>query len=230
MVTAVAFGMLDAPLGRDRLSPALLAQAGGMGAARAETFLAGRALLAELMFKVFNRATLPEMTLLAGGKPVFTDAVQPFFNLSHSADRLLVAVSDRGPVGCDIEIDRQRRRLLSIARQYFSAKENDWLNAQCSLQTAFWQLWCQREALVKQTGEGVLMMNAVALNPDAKTFLSQSTALRLCHTANEGCLAALALPDTNDAIQHWGVNAQNNRLEMLPALDWQRFYPASESA
>lgn len=189
------------------------------------TFLAGRALLAELMHQLFNQPLLPEIVICPQGKPAFADPALPFFNLSHSGDRLLAVVSESGPVGCDIEIDRQRRGLRRLASEVFTAAENQWINHHPSAQTAFWQLWSLREALLKQRGQGVWGMSNIRLYPMQQAFLSPDQASRLYLTAVDSSLIVLALPEPSDEIPHWQLTSQQGRLERAAELNWQCYRP-----
>jgi len=196
-----------------------------MGVRRAATFLAGRALLAELMFLLFNQPMLPEIIMSTSGKPVFTDPSLPYFNLSHSGDRLVVVISDFGPVGCDIEINRQRRGLTALAAEFFSPAENQWLKTHPSPQTAFWQLWCLREALLKQRGEGIWAMPSIQHNPVQHTFSAECKGAHLLIRSTETLILSVALPAMADQLQHWCLNADKSQLEKGAELSWQQFKP-----
>lgn len=79
------------------------------------------------------------------------------FNLSHTNDRGLLAVTRAGEVGADIEsIDRQVDR-AGIAGRFFSCAEADELAAlPVELQPeAFCNLWTRKEAWLKATGVGI---------------------------------------------------------------------------
>ena len=230
-VTAIATATLQAELDTRRLSPALLVEAEQMGAKRAATFLAARALLAELLSQLFDCATLPAIVIHPGGKPAFVDNALPFFNLAHSGNQLLVAVSDAGPVGCDVEIIRARRGTSALAEAFFSAEENQWLKKQADPLTAFWQLWCQREALLKQQGQGIWSMANVSLQPQQRTFSTTSLCnkkfnkpdqdLQLYHAVNHHAIFALAVPAKVNDIQQWNFSSENNQLIEASPQDWQ---------
>ena len=55
------------------------------------------------------------------GKPFLVgDYIGPHFNLSHSGDLALVAVTEAGPVGVDVEYKRPIRDWQSVAKRFFS--------------------------------------------------------------------------------------------------------------
>lgn len=92
------------------------------------------------------------------GKPSLADAAL-HFNLSHSADTLLIAVADFTDIGVDIEIIRARGSLGSLARRCFSQRE---FQAWCLLapdqqEINFYRLWTKKEAFVKAVGRGIAL-------------------------------------------------------------------------
>jgi 4'-phosphopantetheinyl transferase len=79
------------------------------------------------------------------------------FNLSHSHDWVVLAVSSIGPVGIDVESHERKNNLSGIARRFFSADENISLtnldNAQWMEQ--FFAIWTLKEAHAKALGCGL---------------------------------------------------------------------------
>ncbi|MDN0086185.1 4'-phosphopantetheinyl transferase superfamily protein [Yersinia nurmii] len=144
------------------LSAALLDQA--PNGKRRDAWVAGRVLLAQQV----GQRPLREMIITASGKPTFRCAQLPHFNISHSGDFVFVAVSDKGPIGCDIEVIRPRSAAIEIAQHYFGEAEYLWLAAQPAenVMMAFWRLWTAREALLKQRGLSVWQMRSIALKPE----------------------------------------------------------------
>ncbi len=80
-----------------------------------------------------------------------------FFNLSHSADRLVLAISRHEAIGVDIECSNKSRRVLQIADRYFSPTEVIDLEAlpHASQLTRFYDLWTLKEAYIKACGLGL---------------------------------------------------------------------------
>ncbi len=94
---------------------------------------------------------MEDITYGAHGKP---EVKGLFFNLSHSHDYILCAVSDH-PVGCDIEkIGLLRPKL---ANRYFTDYEVDYLNQYGDIEKedAFYRIWTMKESYVKMMGEGI---------------------------------------------------------------------------
>jgi len=96
-----------------------------------------------------------------GGKPFIAspESADPLhFNVSHSGDATLVALSLDGPVGVDLEpADRRPRDLMAVARRYFHPRETKHLEAlaEPEQQRAWMRIWTIKEALLKAEGGGL---------------------------------------------------------------------------
>ena len=89
------------------------------------------------------------------GKPYFPQLPQFSFSLSHSKSRCLCLVSDDGQrLGCDVEQLRPLPHWEKLAKRFFHPREVDWLSRQQQPETAFFRLWCEKEAALKATGAG----------------------------------------------------------------------------
>ncbi len=79
------------------------------------------------------------------------------FNLAHSGEAALVAVSRDAAVGVDVEQPRPLKDLLAMARIVFHPEEIAQLEALEPFQReeAFFECWVRREALVKGLGLGL---------------------------------------------------------------------------
>lgn len=97
--------------------------------------------------------------LSENGKPRLANetATDLEFNLTHSADLMLMAVTRGGPVGVDVERIRPMDDGLSIAKRFFSDHEATWLKSLSAEERdpAFFRLWTRKEALLKATGDGI---------------------------------------------------------------------------
>ncbi len=81
------------------------------------------------------------------------------FNLSHSGDLALIAISGRGAVGIDIERLDRRIEHLDLAEQFFSPAERAALRSLPpevdAITEGFFNAWTRKEAYLKATGHGI---------------------------------------------------------------------------
>lgn len=109
------------------------------------------------------------------------------FNLSHTGDRLLVAVSDMADIGVDIEAVRPRRTLDSLAERCFSKNEYEaWRQLAVGERLmVFYRLWTKKEAFVKAVGRGI------------------AVGVERCEFALETGGSLVAVPDEYGPIGRW---------------------------
>lgn len=81
----------------------------------------------------------------------------PRFNLTHSHDLALVAVTCQREVGVDLEHVNPKRDEMRLARRFFHASETAYLEtlARPERLAAFYRAWTRKEAYVKAIGEGL---------------------------------------------------------------------------
>lgn len=81
------------------------------------------------------------------------------FNLSHSGELALVAVTRLGPVGVDLEIARPLEDLLDLARRNFCLGEYESLAGlrETERLEGFYRCWTRKEAYVKAIGSGLAL-------------------------------------------------------------------------
>jgi 4'-phosphopantetheinyl transferase len=81
------------------------------------------------------------------------------FNLSHSGEIVLVAVTRSTPVGVDVEQIRPISDMDQIAARFFSASERQDLDSLSGSERvdAFYRCWTRKESVIKAYGEGLSM-------------------------------------------------------------------------
>lgn len=93
------------------------------------------------------------------GKPHLSKDAQSNieFNLSHSYERAMVAISKRQPVGVDIEYIRPTDDIASLAKRYFSPKEYQQFTElpKEKMLLGFFNAWTRKESYIKAIGEGL---------------------------------------------------------------------------
>ncbi|NKB70628.1 MAG: 4'-phosphopantetheinyl transferase superfamily protein [Candidatus Latescibacteria bacterium] len=113
------------------------------------------------------------------GKPELAPPAAPplHFNLSHSHNLALYALTRDRLVGVDLEFIRPRVSIDQIARRFLAPAEQDALQAisPADRTRAFFTCWTRKEAYLKARGEGIMRgldRFAVSLQPNAPALLS----------------------------------------------------------
>lgn len=117
----------------------------------------------------------------ASGKPRIVDA-ELEFNLSHSGERALVAITHGGPIGVDVEaIDP--RAAESVSRRFLSAAEHEALMATAGALRvgAFFRCWTRKESFIKALGDGLAFP---LIGFDVAIEEHVGNALLRCHVAS----------------------------------------------
>lgn len=124
-----------------------------------DQFIIGRGILRCILARYLN-CTAQEIKFEYGeyGKPtiVFPET-ELQFNLSHTSQLALYAISLAKPVGIDIEEVNSRVDAASIAQRYFAASEYEELQnlSDDTRLEGFFNVWTRKEAIVKALGAGL---------------------------------------------------------------------------
>ncbi|MCD7757781.1 MAG: 4'-phosphopantetheinyl transferase superfamily protein, partial [Clostridiales bacterium] len=116
--------------------------------------VAGRWLLGQLLAEHCpDLSRPPRLDYGWQDKPLLADAPDVGFNLSHSGPWAVCALC-AAPVGVDIQEERPLRRNLL---RRFAPAEQTLLESlpEAERQSAFYDLWCLKEAFCKCTGDGL---------------------------------------------------------------------------
>lgn len=142
-------------------------------------------LAAELLMRYgFQAEGLDEYPLGYGenGKPYIQGRSDIFFNLSHSEERVMCAVSGRD-VGCDVE--KVTEIDLEIARRFFYGSEYERIAREQTLSRrydTFFRLWTLKESFMKATGLGMaLPLDAFQIHIGDRISLRQSVSGEIWH-------------------------------------------------
>lgn len=89
------------------------------------------------------------------GKPYIKNNPNLHFNISHTKDMIVCAVSEKS-IGVDIETVRPTYN--RIAEKFFSVKEQEYIfKSKDGQDVRFCEIWTRKEAYVKWIGKGMLM-------------------------------------------------------------------------
>lgn len=152
----------------------------------------------------------------AQGKPFLPDHTLAF-NLSHSCDLAVLAVSQAGPVGIDVEFIDRKADIAGLAQTCLTDSEQAVLDVLPDTARAarFFAFWTAKEARMKLTGEGMSLppreivldlqdgLPIGYLRPDhpatQATFLDIGVPAALCCLAMEQGPAPLVTPPQKGA-------------------------------
>lgn len=135
----------------------------------------------------------------AHGKPFLKDNKDGIqFNASHSGELGLLAITDIGPLGVDIERYRKNMLTEKFARRFFSLSEVKSFLAlpQSQKEAGFFNCWTRKEAFIKALGLGLAMPLkdfTVTLIPEEKAALKEIKNLN--ENVNNWLIKDIPLPD-----------------------------------
>lgn len=171
-----------------------------------DRYIAARGMLRETLagYLAVDPAVLKFVSGPYGKPALLDDALH--FNISHTADSVLIAVANFADIGIDMEAVKLRRNFDSLAQRCFSDREyQGWCELPAELQAgAFYRLWTKKEAFVKAVGRGIAL------------------GLEQCEFAL-GCGGQLvAIPDEYGPASTWLVHELDVDGTVAPALDYRR--------
>lgn len=109
------------------------------------------------------------------GKPFLADQGL-FFNLSHTGNKFVIAVSNCSEIGIDLEQHKSRASLPGLVEKCFSEQEKAyWITLSKEQKTSmFYRFWVRKEAFVKAVGRGIALgLDQCVVNPyEQNCFLS----------------------------------------------------------
>ncbi len=123
-----------------------------------ETFILTHGLLRELLGeKIGKNPDKIQFSYNSFGKPTLLNE-KYFFNISHTKNFFAIALSDKVPVGIDIENINRDIEWQPIVNSYFTQNEKNWItNFPDDIQkNAFYTIWTRKEAVLKALGVGIV--------------------------------------------------------------------------
>jgi 4'-phosphopantetheinyl transferase len=92
------------------------------------------------------------------GKPYLKDFPGVEFNLSHSENKAVCAITLNTPLGVDIEYSKPERKMdiFSIAERFFSSQDIESLRSAKDPMPLFFMIWTRKEASIKCKGAKLL--------------------------------------------------------------------------
>lgn len=161
----------------------------------AQAGMLGKILLRRELMKIYPTSTdiLEQISYSRFRRP-FLENVPLDFNISHSGNVVVCAVSTSGRIGVDVEI-LQAVELSYLAPQM---QETEWQEIQAApdIYRSFFYHWTRKEALLKANGKGLhLPMNAIAVHNNSAVIEEEKWYLSELNLGNEVvCHLATACP------------------------------------
>ena len=132
----------------------------------------------------------------SSGKPFLHDTTAPlYFNIAHTEELALYAVSANCQTGVDVEYTQREIEYDRLAARFFSRREYLALQSlpEARRKRAFFACWTRKEAVVKATGDGLALrldQFEVTLDPDAEPRIIAANEERIAdctlHAADVG--------------------------------------------
>lgn len=177
-----------------------------------DRYVNGRSALRVLLAKYL--AILPQeviFTYSPSAKPLLPNSPVSF-NLAHSENHALVAITENARVGIDIEVPRFLEDLTSVAEFSFSEGEfRRWRNLKEV--GSFYRCWTRKEAYLKATGDGIaqrLKTFEVSFEPaDSPAILSgaEGTWTLLDVSREPSYIAAIACEGISPKLEEFSFSA-----------------------
>lgn len=125
----------------------------------AYNFILGRLLLKEGLRDLKIEGEIDHISFEKSGKPILESA---FFNISHSSDRVLCAISQIGRLGIDIEKEEEVE--FKNFESWFTAAEWESIHASSFPLKAFYRYWTRKESIIKALGLKLSYLNQIELD------------------------------------------------------------------
>jgi 4'-phosphopantetheinyl transferase len=135
-----------------------------------QRFIAGRGSLRTILGGYLGiSATEVEFDYELRGKPFLAHKLADSglaFNLSHSQNLALCAVTKNRQLGIDLEYIRPMSDLESLAQRFFLPREYELVRSLSDEQksSVFFRFWTCKEAYLKATGEGIAQLQQVEIS------------------------------------------------------------------
>ncbi|MSU21874.1 MAG: 4'-phosphopantetheinyl transferase superfamily protein [Pedosphaera sp.] len=182
-------------------------------------FIVGRGLLRSILGCYLNiKAGELAFCYNPQGKPSLATPLQIHFNLAHSHNLALYAITRRREIGVDIERVRPVSGMKEIVQRFFCAAEATHILSLPEEQKAegFFNCWTRKEAYLKATGEGI----AEALNQFEVSLRPGEPAALLHDAMNPTEASRWALFDLKPARDYAAALAVKEQLLQVQFGQW----------
>ncbi len=131
-------------------------------------FVLGRLLLKKGLEELGLGEQLEKIQFQKDGKP-YLDAV--YFNISHSDNLVVCALSKDGRIGIDVEKEKELE--LENFKSWFTNKEWNDINNSPDPLKRFYGYWTRKESIIKALGVNLSYLHEIELDAQQDFFLSE---------------------------------------------------------
>lgn len=132
----------------------------------AYNFVLGRMLLKKGLLELGQVSKIDQIRFQEDGKP-YLDSVH--FNISHSDDLVVCAISEKSRIGIDVE--KRKEIILQNFRPWFSNKEWEDINAGKNKKEKFYWYWTRKESVIKALGVNLSYLHKIELDTNQDFFI-----------------------------------------------------------
>lgn len=185
-----------------------------------ERFIAARGVLRDVLARYVDQpAGALRFETNDYGKPSLPSYEWLHFNLSHSGDIVLIAVTRGRAIGIDVERIAPPETMVRLVEQFFSADENAAFHGlpESKRAAAFFAGWTRKEAYIKALGVG----GSLPLNQFDVTLDSNAPARLLADRANPGNVDRWSLLDLDAGPGYAAALAAENPLGPVECYEWE---------
>lgn len=129
-----------------------------------QRFIVARASL-RLILSRYLQSSQIEFSYSPKGKPFLASSHPEWkleFNLSHSQDLAIYAVTWNSSIGIDLEYQRSIDRVQSLSERFLTEEESQIIQNSSSPEDTFLKIWTLKEAYLKATGCGLGKLSEVS--------------------------------------------------------------------
>lgn len=108
-----------------------------------------------------------------GKKPFLQSSKSIFFNVSHSKNNAVIAISNQ-PIGIDIEFLNKDFDFSAILPHSFNKSEIEQIYNAANKTNTFFTFWTRKEAIVKATGKGITDELTQIIVTDGSNYISDN--------------------------------------------------------
>lgn len=155
------------------------------------------------------------------GKPYIKDDEAFHFSLSHAGEYVLLAW-DENEIGADIEQVKEKKRILEMAKRFYTEKEYQQLRSlpdSVERERAFIRVWTQKESYIKFLGDGLKYgMDSFYVQSDGKVIdtkqeMEKDICIQEFDKLSEYCISVCYVKDKN--VQNVGAFIEDIPIDIL---------------